>query len=146
MDLLGGLLKLQVENDKLEFLVERLCLPMNFAMALKMFEAAKIEMNWAFIKEIAKIEKEAAKTDERLASTHEGKLRALLIFTNKVAKIEALSAFTNTVKDRRPHQARRIIAAFEKCIVQAPVVTEVRMNHANRLRQRQNGLADNRVR
>jgi hypothetical protein len=119
------MLKLQVENDKLEFLIDRLCLPMNFAKALKMFEAAKIVLLTAFIEEIAKIEEEVANSDELVPLNHQGQLHALSAFINEVVKNEALSAFTNEVKDHRPPQEGRIIAAFEACLPIALVVTEV---------------------
>jgi hypothetical protein len=57
------MLKLQVGKDKLDFLVDRLCLPTNFAMALTLFEAAKIETISAFIEEIAKIGEKVANAD-----------------------------------------------------------------------------------
>jgi hypothetical protein len=99
---------LEVESAKLEFLVERLCLPVSFAMALTLFEAAKIEMISAFIKEIAALEEQPASL---LPFTNQGKLEALSAFIIEVTKIEALSAFASTVKDRRP---RPIITASEE--------------------------------
>jgi hypothetical protein len=152
---LGKLLKLQFENDKLEFLVERLCLPMNFAMALALFDAAKVEMIPAFIEKIAEIEEEAAKIDQLLPLTNEGKLDALSDFTSKVGKIDALSAFTKAVKNRRIDQERHIIMALENVIRSAAVVTEVPMTPMEvragrqadeRLRRRQNGTFNDRER
>jgi hypothetical protein len=78
---------LQFENDKLEFLVERLCLPMNFAVALALFDAAKVEMIPTFIEKIAEIEEEAAKIDQLLPLTNEGKLDALSDLPAKSARL-----------------------------------------------------------
>jgi hypothetical protein len=43
LDLLREVLKLQIEADELEFLIERLCLPTSIDMALTFFKAAKSE-------------------------------------------------------------------------------------------------------
>jgi hypothetical protein len=48
LDLLGEVLKSQLEADKLEFLIERLCLPTSIDMALTFFKAAKSEALLAF--------------------------------------------------------------------------------------------------
>jgi hypothetical protein len=102
---------LEVESAKLEFLVERLCLPMSFTVALTLFEAAKIEMISAFTEEIAALEEQPASL---LPFTNQGKLEALSALIIEVTKIEALSAFASTVKDRRPRQEKPIITASEE--------------------------------
>jgi hypothetical protein len=101
------MLKLQVEKDKFEFLVDRLCLPMNFVMAFTLFEVAKIEMLSAFLEEIAKIEEEVANPDGLLPfTTHEGKLDALSAFLIKVADIEEEVASTDELLPFTTHEGK----------------------------------------
>jgi hypothetical protein len=131
LDLLGGMLKLQVEKDKLEFLVDRLCLPMNFVMAFTLFEVAKIEMLSAFLEEIAKIEEEVANPDGLLPfTTHEGKLDALSAFLIKVADIEEEVASTDELLPFTTHKGK--LDALSAFIIKVAIIEEEVVN-ANEL-------------
>jgi hypothetical protein len=48
LDLLGGVLKSQLEADELHFLIERLCLPTSIDMALTIFAAAESQALFDF--------------------------------------------------------------------------------------------------
>jgi hypothetical protein len=122
----------------------------------------KLDALSTFINEVDTIEEEVTNADELLPFSHEGKLDTLSALINEVAKTEALSAFTNEVKDGRPPQERGIIAAFDECVLHALVVTAVpmipmtrrarhlhdrRLSQENeRRRRRLNGSASSRLR